>query len=301
MFASRASKDRPLTSRASILSSGAMSLHDFWLARDARWVAGIALVYVLAVVAAVLTLNPYFSQTWDVVTFAHAARSFLNGSDWMGLYAQSRIERYWPYAYPPLHALAIAPLLAIGGGVPDWLLARVPPLVADLGTGLLLYTIVARRAREQRLARLALAVWLLNPVTFYDTAVQGHFEGEWLFFVLLAYLLADSRRGILLPTLALACGFLFKQTAIIFAIPYWLWLVASAGQAPLVRQVGNLSYRRYFPVGASLALFAMAVLLVSLPFLLYSGDYVYMTSQYVADVPSANTVVARGARRDFRG
>jgi hypothetical protein len=265
-----------------------MWLHDFWLARDARWIAGMAVVYVLAVGAAALTLNPYFSQTWDVVTFAHAARSFLNGADWAGLYAQSRLERYWPYAYPPLHALAIAPLLAIGGGVPDWLWARVPPLIADLATGLLLYSIVARRTRERALARLALAAWLLNPVTFYDTAVQGHFEAEWLFFVLLAYLLAELHHGILLPTLSLACGFLFKQTSLIFALPYWLWLVVSTRQA--AGPSAGLSYRlailkRFIPAAASVALFTIVVLLASLPFLLYSGDYVYMTLQYVADVP----------------
>jgi hypothetical protein len=288
MFASRASEDRPLTSRAYILSSSAMWLHDFWLARDARWIAGMALLYVLAVGTAVLTLNPYFSQTWDVVTFAHAARSFLNGADWAGLYAQSRLERYWPYAYPPLHALAIAPLLAIGSGVPDWLWARVPPLIADLATGLLLYSIVARRAQERPLARLALAVWLLNPVTFYDTAVQGHFEAEWLFFVLLAYLLAESRHGMLLPTLSLACGFLLKQTVIIFALPYWLWLIASNGHA--ASPSAGLSYRlamlkRFIPAAASVALFTVVVLLASLPFLLDSGDYLYMTLQYVADVP----------------
>lgn len=284
MFASRASEERPLTSRAAALPSGAMWLHDFWLFRDARWIAGMAIVYVVAVAAAVFTLNPYFSQTWDVVTFAHAARSFLNGADWAGLYAQSRIDRYWPYAYPPLHALVIAPLLAVGGGVPDWVWARVPPLIADLGTGLLLYAIVVRRVRRPAPARLAFAVWLLNPVTFYDTAVQGHFEAEWLFFVLLAYLLAESRRGILLPTISLACGFLFKQTAIVFALPYWLWLIASQGRvggAP-----GRLAIPRQFvPASASIALFAILVLLASLPFLLYSGDYLYMTLQYVADVP----------------
>ncbi len=261
-----------------------MWLRDSWIARDARWLAGLSLVYSLAVIGAVLTLNPYFSQTWDVVTFAHAARSFLSGADWAGLYAQSRIERFWPYAYPPLHALVIAPLLAIGGAVPDWLWARVPPLLADLGIGVLLYSMVARRARDQTLARLALVVWLLNPVTFYDTAVQGHFEAEWLFFVLLAYLLAESRRGMVPPTLALACAFLFKQTAIIFAIPYWLWLIASPGQ------VGDLPYRptvlrRLVPAAASVALFTAAVLLGSLPFLLYSGDYLYMNLQYVAQVP----------------
>lgn len=277
MFAFRASGARPLTTRASTLASGAIWLRDSWIARDARWLAGVSLVYALAVITAVLTLNPYFSQTWDVVTFAHAARSFLSGADWAGLYAQSRVERFWPYAYPPLHALVVAPLLAIGGAVPDWLWARVPPLLADLGVGVLLYSMVARRARERTLARLALVVWLLNPVTFYDTAVQGHFEAEWLFFVLLAYLLAESRRGIVPPTLALGCAFLFKQTSIIFAIPYWLWLVVQSDEKSLPRRVA--------PGLTSVALFTGAVLVGSLPFLLYSGDYLYMNLQYVAEVP----------------
>lgn len=306
MFASRASQDRPLTPREPALSSGAMWLHDLWLARDARWIAGMAFVYALAVVAAVFTLNPYFSQTWDAITFTHAARSFLSDGGWMGLYAQSRIERYWPYAYPPLHALVIAPLLAVGAGIPDWFWVRVPPLVADLATGLLLYAIIARRTREQWLARLAFLVWLLNPVTFYDTAVQGHFEAEWLFFVLLAYWLGETRRGILFPTLALACGFLFKQTAIIFAVPYWIKLIVDArgvrvldpggrssgrAQGALLQEraegsvVNGVWGRHLLPAFASVALFVVVVLVASLPFLLYSGDYVYMTLNYVAAVP----------------
>ncbi len=99
MFASRASDARPLTPRTR-LSSGAQRLYQTWLARDFRWVVAIGLLYALAVVAATLSLNRYFSQTWDVVTFAAAARNFL-GADWMGLYAQTRAAQQWPYAYPP--------------------------------------------------------------------------------------------------------------------------------------------------------------------------------------------------------
>jgi hypothetical protein len=257
-----------------------MWLYESWLARDARWVAGLAAVYALAVIAAVLTLNRYFSQTWDVITFVSAARNLL-GPNWTALYAQTRVEQQWPYAYPPLHTAVIAPLLTFAGLIPAWLLARLPPLVADLGVGALLYALIAHKTAQRAPARLALTVWLFNPVTFYDTAVQGHFEAEWLFFVLLAYALAQARRGLVLPTLALAGAFLFKQVAILFAIPYWLWLLAArAGtyaEAPLRKRITT--------VAASGLLFALPVLLVSLPFLLYSGDYVYMNLQYVAVVP----------------
>lgn len=277
MSASRASADRPLPPCTAPFSLGAMWFRQSWLARDARWFAGLAAIYALAVSAAALTLNRYFSRTWDVTTFAAAARSLLNGSNWPALYAQTRIARQWPFAYPPLHAVVIAPLLALGTAIPDWLLVRVPPLLADLGVGALVYTLVARRTQEAVLARLALAIWLLNPVTFYDTAVQGHFESEWLLFVVLAYLLAEARRGIVWPTLALACAFLFKQVAILFVLPYWLSLFIHSRESNWVKRIA--------PVAASGLLFALPVLLVSLPFLLYSGDYLYMNMQYVAEVP----------------
>jgi hypothetical protein len=266
------------------------------LRRDARWLAAVALLYVIFVVAAALTLHAYFAQMWDVVTFVNAGKSILS-PDWAGLYAQSRADRYWPYAYPPLHAFAVAPFVALAGPVPDWLMVRVPPLLFDVALGVLLYVVVAQKTRTRNFARLALVVWLLNPVTWYDTAVQGHFEAEWLFFVVLAYYLtpnpsparrraddltpnpSPARRGEkkwLLPTLALAMAFLFKQNAILFALPFWMLFLLDREKT--VRQ-------RVFSFLASLVLFSIPVILVSLPFLLYSNDYWYMNVQYVAEVP----------------
>jgi hypothetical protein len=89
---------------------------------------------------------------------------------------------------------------------------------------------------------------------------------------------------VLLPTLALACGFLFKQTAIIFALPYWLWLIVSNGPSRNMPHRPTL-INRCVQAAASAALFTVVVLVVSLPFLFRSGDYVYMTLQYVSDVP----------------
>ncbi len=275
MFASRASAERPLTSRSSAFDSILTWLGQARLAHDLRWVIGVGLTYALAVIAAVLSLHRYFAQTWDVVTFAAAARSFWS-ADWAGVYAATRAAQTWPYAYPPLHAALIAPLLALDGLVPDWLLVRLPPLLADIGVGLLVYTLVARATASRNLARMGLVAWLLNPVTFYDTAVQGHFEAEWLFFVLLAYLLADSRRGLVTASLALAVAFLFKQVAILFAIPFWLSLAL-----PL-QEKGARGFCRLVVSGI---IFGIPVLLVSLPFLLYSSDYLYMNLQYVAEVP----------------
>lgn len=280
MVASRATDEsvlHPAPASAALERSAHVSLtSDTSLVRDVRWIASASFAYLIAVIAAVLALNPYFSQTWDAVTFVNAGRA-LTTPAWAGLYELSRAERFWPYAYPPLHALVTAPFVALGAGFPDWLLVRVPPIIADIGVALLVYLIVANRTGEKKWGRLAFAVWLFNPVTFYDTAVQGHFEAEWLFFVVLAYWLAETRRGILFPSLALAAAFLFKQTAILFAIPYWFWLLKPGPERDL--------RSRLLKTAGSLALFAVPVILISLPFLLYSNDYFYMNVQYVADVP----------------
>ncbi|TAH48526.1 MAG: hypothetical protein EYC68_21415 [Chloroflexota bacterium] len=282
MVPSSASEERDLTPLVSspitvtqftpAANSGSQAL---LFTRDARWLAGIGLVYALLVIATVFTLHPYFSQTWDVVTFVNAGKSALS-PEWNALYAQSRADRYWPYAYPPLHAFVVAPFVALAGLVPDWLLVRIPPLLFDIALGILLYEILARRTENKNLARLGMLVWLLNPVTWYDTAVQGHFEAEWLFFIALAYFLFETKRSWIVPTLCLAVAFLFKQNAILFAMPLWALLIFNPEQ--------SVSRRALLFLG-SIIVFILPILIVSLPFLLFSNDYWYMNVQYVADVP----------------
>jgi hypothetical protein len=245
------------------------------LARDASWLLFTSLVYLILVVASVLTLHAYFSQTWDAVTFIKAGKLALS-PEWNALYALSRAEQTWPLAYPPFHAFLVAPFVSAAGILPDYLLVRVPPLLFDLALGILLYLVVAHKSGNRNWARLTLVVWLLNPVTWYDTAVQGHFEAEWLFFVALAYYLYEIRRGWLFPTLALAVAFLFKQNAVLFALPFWAHLLFSTP--------GGWS-RRIPVLLSSAAAFALPILLVSLPFLSYSNDYWFMVVQYVTEVP----------------
>ncbi|MCI0475671.1 MAG: hypothetical protein L0Y55_05445, partial [Anaerolineales bacterium] len=122
-----------------------------------------ALVYTLAIVSATLTLHPYFSQTWDVQTFIHAARTFFDDANVFDLYAQSRAAQTWPYAYPPLHAFVVALTLFIGDltrVLPDYVWARAPVIIADIGVALVLYRIVARKANDENLARAAALLWL---------------------------------------------------------------------------------------------------------------------------------------------
>lgn len=285
MSFARASEESALTpvSSTSVLThlapaaesgSQALLLTRVWR-MDARWLGGIALLYATLSVATTLTLHAYFARTWDVVTFVGAGK--IAGSlDWVNLYAQSRVDNYWPYAYPPLHAFIVAPFMSLSGFLPEWLMARVPPLLFDLALGVLLYVIVMQKTRARNLARAAMAVWLLNPVTWYDTTAQGHFEAEWLFFVALAYFLFERQRGWIVPTLALAVGFLFKQNAILFALPLW---------ALLFFEREKTMPRRVATILGSFAVFALPIALISLPFMLRSNDYWFMNVQYVSAVP----------------
>jgi hypothetical protein len=248
---------------------------------------GAALLYASVVLLAALTLSPYFAQTWDVATFIQAAHRFTDGGNPADLYAQSRAAQTWPYAYPPLHAVTVALALLIGNilrGLPDYVWARVPALLADVGVGLLLYRIVCARSGDRLVARAAMLLWLFNPILFYNTAVQGHFESEWLLFVLLAYVGLEHSRGILWPTVALAVAVLFKQTAVLFAIPFWAALLTKQ------RLLANGSADKgaaspWMPVLDSLLLLGFIGVAACLPFLLYSSDFLYMNLVYIGDVP----------------
>jgi hypothetical protein len=236
-----------------------------------RWLVAGGLAYALLIIAATLTLNPYFAQTWDAVTFVQAGRALLDGNPF-DLYAQSVASQRWPYAYPPLHAFVVALALIVGDGVrglPDFVWARVPAILADIGVAMVLFAIV-RRKSDESVARIAALAWLFNPITFYDTAVQGHFESEWLVFVLLAYLWHAEERGVIASSIALAVAVLFKQIAILFAIPIWVMM---------------LSRMRIKNLVVSLGVFALVTGIVSLPFLLNSNDFVFMNTTYVENVP----------------
>lgn len=240
-------------------------------------------VYTFAIVSATLSLHPYFAQTWDVQTFIHAARTLADDTP-LDLYAQSRAAQTWPYAYPPLHAFVVALALFVGDltrVLPDYVWARVPAMVADVGVALALYHVIARRTNDSPRARAAALLWLFNPITFYDTAVQGHFESEWILFVLLAYIGYEAKRARVLSSLALAIAVLFKQIAIIFALPvfaYWLWDARVATPT-------NQRAQHLLSIVGAVMLFALVIGGVCLPFVLYSDDFVFMNFTYVENVP----------------
>lgn len=247
---------------------------------DARFLGAIGLAYTCLTIALTLTISPYFALGWDVRTFIGAGWSLWDLADPFAMYVKSRAEFFWPYAYPPLHAALVALFLPISNlvtAIPESVLVRCPVIIFDVALAWMLHRQIGLAAKSIPLARLAALIWLFNPVTIYQTAVQAHFESEWVFLVLVAFVLAPagptSRRGavgLVMASVALAAAILIKQIALIFAVPVWMLLWMRVSRQAAV---------------ASVVTTATLVAVVCLPFALRSADFVYMVTRYVSEMP----------------
>lgn len=89
-------------------------------------------------------------------------------------------------------------------------------------SGWLVFSIVRRR--QTSLAPLALAAWLLNPMTLITTAVGGHNDALMLMLVLLSWWLLQRQRSFL-AMLAVIVAAHVKLTALIWLPVCALWIV----------------------------------------------------------------------------
>ncbi|MBA3534280.1 MAG: hypothetical protein H0T73_20360 [Ardenticatenales bacterium] len=247
---------------------------------DRPFLLRLGLFYVALSLAMLFSLDRYWSANWDVEIFLHAARTLWDGGSPFDLYEKSRAAWPWPYPYPPLYALLLAPFVWLadmisGSSVTVWsqlIAVRLPVFVADLAIAALLHRILRQATGEQWIARLGAALWLLNPILFYQTAVQAHQESIWLWPTLVAYAWVQEHRleRAWWPMLLLALAITLKQSAVIYAIPFGLFL---------------LWERRWLDIAMFAGLFALIFGAVSLPFALYSDDFRYMVFEDVRKMP----------------
>ncbi len=101
--------------------------------------------------------------------------------------------------YPPLYVLvlwfcaAAADWFGLTSDVAMHAVLRVPPMLADVAIALVLYRFVKHYANTSA-ARLAAAIYFLNPAVIYVTAYWGQVDSVHTLFLLLA-LVACSRRS----------------------------------------------------------------------------------------------------------
>jgi hypothetical protein len=120
-------------------------------------------------------------------------------------------------------------------------------------SGWLIYRIV--ESYRPPMAPLALAAWLLSPVTLITTAVGGHNDAVMLVLVILSWWLLQRRRPIL-ALLALIIGAHVKLTALIWLPASVLWVIWRWGwkralKICLVSLISGLviSWLLYLPFG----------------------------------------------------
>ena len=99
-----------------------------------------------------------------------------------GFYARDFFHDYTPgYLY----------VLWIVGGVGNFLggvgdLIKIPPILADLALGYLVWSMVKELGGSERAARLGALIMVLNPVTWLDSVVWGQVDSFGVVFLLLA-------------------------------------------------------------------------------------------------------------------
>jgi len=244
------------------------------LGADRRFLLALGVSYAVLTFVVAGAIDPFWRNNWDVQIFAGAGRSFFDGGSLFDLYARSRTQFYWPFPYPPLYAMVLAPFVwlhQVVPALPEDLLVRVPVIIADTSMAALMYALL--RKQDRTAARIGALVWLMNPVLFYQTAVQAHQESVWLLPVVAAYawLSRWGRDRVWVPSLLLTLAVSLKQSAVLYLIPFGVYLLLGDGRW---RKVLTLT-----------GLFVVVFGGLALPFYLYSHDFWQMVFVEVPNMP----------------
>jgi hypothetical protein len=176
-----------------------LSARRFWLWLVGILSVGFVLRYVLAFVPIQLLsgqgLNNY-GFSWDMSTF----------TDWMFTIRSSGSSAYLvdpSINYPPVFADVLALLNGIGdifsGGDPTTAqrisitLLKLPAIVADLGVAFTV-AFAGRKWFSAKTGLWAAALYVVIPVTWYDSAVWGQVDSISALFMLLAVVMIADRR-----------------------------------------------------------------------------------------------------------
>jgi len=127
------------------------------------------------------------------------------------------------YNHPPLMSWLLAGLNAVeaGTGWPYPFLLRLAPILADAGSTFVIWFLLQRRRHPHALALTLLCC--LNPLSFLISAYHGNTDPVFLFFVLMAVLLAESRRTFW-AGLVFGLSCCVKIVPFIFLPVFWFWL-----------------------------------------------------------------------------
>jgi Gpi18-like mannosyltransferase len=102
-------------------------------------------------------------------------------------------------------------------------LLKLPSILADLGLGVIVYSLVLKFTKKPKTALIALAVFVLNPVTIFISSVWGQTDSLVSFFGMMAFLLLLSKKQFLsLPFLFIS---LYLKPSWAIFVPLYLFLI----------------------------------------------------------------------------
>lgn len=132
-------------------------------------------------------------QGQDFTVWDKAATATLDGTN---IYAHHPQYIGGPYAYLPLFLYVELPMrwLATQTGAAFTVLGKLPILIGDIATTLLIAEAVLAAGGSRRRAALAAGAFFLNPLVLYDSAYYGRFDSVCCALLLLA-LRQFRRRG----------------------------------------------------------------------------------------------------------
>lgn len=93
---------------------------------------------------------------------------------------------------------------------------KLPPVLADIGVGVLLYKMILKYKRDHLAAWYAVIFYLFNPVFWYTSALWGQIESIGIFFILWSFYLLLYSNNRFIPLLVFTFAVLTKQTTVIF-------------------------------------------------------------------------------------
>jgi len=178
---------------------------------------------------------------------------------WEGAWAYSSALPH--YLYPPLWIYTVA----LFGSVPAWFPGAIL-FSFNMATGFVVYKIAMLISNRNSQSILAMIIYLLNPITVGYGSFMWLNPTPFVFFAILSFYLALNGNPEL-SVLALSVATLYKQFAVIFFPILVLFLIRK--KTGITIQQGLTKFFRYTII------YGFVLLLVSLPFLLFSPQEYY--------------------------
>lgn len=135
---------------------------------------------------------------------------------------------------------------------------KLPAILSDLGIAWIIYKILFELTKKRKPAIIGAAIWLFNPVIWYNSAVWGQYDAVINFLALSSFYLLYKKK-LLWSMLLLAASLYIKASLLIF-VPAFLvialrqkyelkkWLIA-AGSSLLALGLATFPFSRGEPFG----------------------------------------------------